>query len=480
MFQFRGSVHWLLLILVIVLAGGCSKEDVQDPSFPKPADSLQAINRWILDSMYHYYYWNADLKSVTSLEGKPEDFFHSLLYGQDKYSWITNHSDVSIPGSSQQSFGFEYAIVSDPTFSSSAMLGVILVAGKGSSAERAGLQRGMYFDKVNGYAINAGSLGAITDRLSGNETVELSMVEMTGSQQWVTAGKKSVPRAYFEDRPVYRSLVFEHNGIKAGYLFYNNFTEAFDNDLLQAFRQFQEKGVTELIIDIRYNTGGSVSTATKFAALVAPVKANDVFGLYKGNANYANVTQSFEKSIAISSSQAGRDFSSLVNNRLGIRRVFFLTSGYTISAAEMLINNLRPYIDVIHIGQPTAGKDMAATYIRDKRNPKKINWSMQPLVFKLFNAAGKGDYAQGLKPDIEADELSLQPLADLGSKHDPLVAAANKIIFGTAEIDVTEMQRSIRPGNESGTGMFKRAGKLMYNSLDERKRLAVPPVVTGF
>lgn len=473
MLRFRGSFHWLLLFIqVAMLAGGCSKDDVQGPSFPKPADSLQVINRWILDSMYQYYYWNANLNAVRSLEGTPGDFFHSLLNDQDKYSWITNHSDVAIPGSSQQSFGFDYVIVSDVSYSSSSMLGLVLVVGKESSAERAGLRRGMYFDRVNGIAFTNGSLNQVKQLLSGNETVELSMVDLDDSLQWVQAGKKSVPRAYFEDRPVYRSLVFEHNGIKAGYLFYNNFTEAFDNDLLESFRQFKEKAVTELIIDIRYNTGGSVSTATKLAALIAPVKPGDVFGIYKGNSNYPAVTQTFQKSISISSSQAGKDFNSLISNRLPVSRVFILTTDYTISAAEMLINNLRPYINVVHIGHPTAGKDMAATYIRDRQNPKKVFWSMQPLVFKLYNAAGKGEYANGLVPDIVMDELSQQPLADLGGTDDPLVAAANKLIFGSDGVGVTELKRNIKA--------FKRAGKLMYNSLEDRKRMAAPPVITEF
>lgn len=110
-----------------------------------------------------------------------------------------------------------------------------------------------------------------------------------------------------------------------------------------------------------------------------------------------------------------------------------MTGSHTASAAELLINSLRPYLTVIQSGQQTLGKDMASFVIKDYRNPQLVpKWEIYPMIFKLYNAAGKGDYSNGLIPDQTADELSALPLKPFGDISDPLIQSCLQKSFAGA------------------------------------------------
>ena len=113
--------------------------------------------------------------------------------------------------------------------------------------------------------------------------------------------------------------------------------------------------------------------------------------------------------------------------RLNLEKVLVLTTAATASSAELLINALKPYAPVIQIGQTTIGKDMASFAIVDERKPSVVNLVLHPLVFKLYNANGLGDYSSGLTPDYTIDEFSTLPLKQFGDPADPLLNQALKL-----------------------------------------------------
>ena len=121
---------------------------------------------------------------------------------------------------------------------------------------------------------------------------------------------------------------------------------------------------------------------------------------------------------------------------LNLDRVFILTSARTASASELLINGLDPYIDVIHIGDFTVGKNQGSItvydYINDSRdkNPNHM-YAMQPIVLKIGNVAGNTDFPDGLEPDIFIKESLLNP-GVLGDIEEPLLKIAIDQIFGDA------------------------------------------------
>ena len=134
-------------------------------------------------------------------------------------------------------------------------------------------------------------------------------------------------------------------------------------------------------------------------------------------------------------------FTNKLNNNeslfsLNLDRVFVLTSARTASASELLINGLDPYIDVIHIGDFTVGKNQGSItvydYINESRdkNPNHM-YAMQPIVLKIGNVAGYTDFPDGLEPDIFIKESLLNP-GILGDIQEPLLKIAIDQISGDA------------------------------------------------
>jgi C-terminal processing protease CtpA/Prc len=126
-------------------------------------------------------------------------------------------------------------------------------------------------------------------------------------------------------------------------------------------------------------------------------------------------------------------------NSLELNRVFVITSPETASASELLINGLAPYIDVIHVGEQTVGKNVGSItvydYIDNNINPNHT-YAMQPIVFKLENSEGFVDYSSGLVPDYYIKE-SIQNMGILGSKEEPLLRTVLGLIGGTQKTNTS-------------------------------------------
>jgi carboxyl-terminal processing protease len=264
---------------------------------------------------------------------------------------------------------------------------------------------------------------------------------------------------YLKPNPVYTTQVWERNGKKIGYIFLNNFDIKALPKLKEVFASFQSQQVSELILDMRYNTGGEVSVAAALAAMITRATEETIFLEYRGNANAGVQRHSFGNEISKLFTPV--NYSQYSGLRLNINRLFILTGKHTASAAELLANNLPPHITTIRIGEPTLGKDMAEFEIKDYRDPNLVqNWVLWPLVFKVYNSAGKGDYSAGLPPDIAADELSRLPLKELGDPNETLTRLAIGQITGIA---VTSRTLSL---NE--------IPKKLYDSRDKEDAMVTP------
>ena len=133
--------------------------------------------------------------------------------------------------------------------------------------------------------------------------------------------------------------------------------------------------------------------------------------------------------------------------------MFVLTSSRTASASELLINGLDPYIDVIHIGDFTVGKNQGSItiydYINDSRdkNPNHT-YAMQPIVLKIGNVVGYTDFPNGLEPDVLIKE-SLSNPGELGDYEEPLLKIAIDQITGNySTSNINENYKEIAKPNE--------------------------------
>lgn len=411
-----------------------------------PADELGRNNKWVYDSLKRYYYWADQITANPDYSLPTQEFFESLLSPQDRFSWISNRRDIGPAGSTPDIFGFYYSLIGHP-FDAQRLAGVVTLVIPGGRAQEAQLKRGMFFTRVNNTVITAANMNAIIAMLHAREPVTLQLAALNSNgTALLDSVQVVVDNGSIPSKSIYGIHYFEKNGIRTGYLAYFECVEALDFQALEAIQKLKTAGITELILDLRFNPGGSVASSAKLAAMVLPsFNPDQVYVTFKGNRLGGTVKQTFRQTIAFSASSPGKNLQELQARNLGLKRIFILTSGATVSAAEILCNNLAPYMQVIRIGTKTKGKDEAAFRIEDKRNPRQVEWVLMPTVYKIFDANDKGGYNNGLLPDHAINEFSSLPLQEMGYPGDQSVDKALELIYGSTVVGITPLRNKVFP-----------------------------------
>ncbi|MEC9065460.1 MAG: S41 family peptidase, partial [Bacteroidota bacterium] len=239
--------------------------------------------------------------------------------------------------------------------------------------------------------------------------------------------------------PIHISKTIEINQKKIGYIMYNQFlgnveseNKNYNLELNNVFGQFKSQGIDELILDLRYNPGGRISTSINLASMITGQFNNQIFAKEKWNSKLMEYWNENNPDNLIN--RFVNNISGVSINSLNLNKVYILTTSRTASASELLINGLDPYIDVIHIGDYTVGKNQGSItvydYIDDQRtkNPNH-KYAMQPIVLKIGNVAGYTDFPNGLVPDYEIKE-SIRTAGELGDQNEQLLKIAIDHIFG--------------------------------------------------
>jgi len=449
-----------LLYILLVFSISCKKNNTDVQTLPEPKDSSQLVNRWMLDSMLKYYLWIDELSVYPSLEQNHLSFFNSLLSSKDRFSQLVSGSNSNTDPNSFNRFGFNYLLVNIPDYSTSEYILVVTLVVPGSPSYMNGLVRGNYFSRVNGQKITESNKSQIISSLSNSSTLKLTELENKNAE-WKEKAIISITPFIFENRPVLYKKIFTKGNIHTGYVLYNGFNEQFDKDILDVFDTLKSKSISELIIDMRYNQGGSIATASKISAvLLKSIKASDVFAIFKGNKRNGTISQSFERAISTSNNIYKRNFQILRAGSLNLNRVFLLTGETSASATEVLINNLKPYIQVVHIGEKTFGKNIATTLIRHSTFTGQQSLTIIPEVFSIYNSNNLGDYIEGIIPHKSIKEFSQLPLLETHSVDDPLTSAALFDIYGTNKVNGSTFSTI----NKTSIYRINEGFRILYNS----------------
>ncbi|GGH34519.1 peptidase S41 [Dyadobacter endophyticus] len=428
-------LYLLYVLIFAVVAVGCKDKDVapavQTLDSTTTADNPD-INSWLYDVMDDAYFWYKNLPAKTSLDNSidPHDYFEKLVYQRatvDRFSAVTDDIDAlqdEFDGISKI-FGISYSLSFTDNGKSNiaAFLNYVV---KGSPAEIAGLKRGDILMKVNGTQLTSTNY---TSLLSGNETATFTLGELSGSA--IVAGSKTVTmtKAQVSEDPVLFSTVISKPalGKTVGYLVYTQFVPGtdtdkskYDNELRQVFADFKSKGVNELVLDLRFNPGGYLSSAETLASLIGPgVSSSKVFYKEQWNDKYTAYWQKTQGAGALNYT-----FLNEPNNIGGnLSRVFVLTSNGTASASELVINGLKPYTSVIRIGEHTAGKNLFGQLISDDQ--KRWKWGVYIMLGQTANANGESDYGtiNGMTPDYEVEDSTV-PYLPFGDENETLLRKA--------------------------------------------------------
>jgi len=456
------KIKFYLLALIIVF-NGCKKSgDDEDPNIIRIETDLE-ISDFIWKGLNQYYYWQESVVNLSdskkenesdyayylSQNTNPETFFNSLLHPDDNFSWIVDdyieleNMLQGIDNSDGMEFGL-YVECNDQN-----IFGFVRYVQKGSDAESKGVKRGMVFSDINGTRLNRDNYRDLLYNQANNTyTVKFSQISYNQNNQCanIIPGQEDITlvKSRIVKNPIHISKIIEIQGQKVGYLMYNQFVgvvesegKNYNSELNNVFSNFLSNGINDLVIDLRYNPGGRISTSINLASMITGQFNNQVFAKERWNSKLMNYWDENSPE-----SLLNRFTNKLSNNEsifsLNLDRVFILTSARTASASELLINGLDPYIDVIHIGDFTVGKNQGSItvydYINDSRdkNPNHM-YAMQPIVLKIGNVAGYADFPNGLEPDIFIKESLLNP-GILGDIEEPLLKIAIDQIFGNASL----------------------------------------------
>lgn len=244
-----------------------------------------------------------------------------------------------------------------------------------SPAGKAGIRRGWRITKINGNSnVTTGNSNFVVDNIYNSASASITFQKPDGSV--VTA---DLNQAHYTTRPVYLDTVYNINNNKIGYLVFNSFlgdVNKLYSEFQRVFNRFTGQGVTDVIIDLRYNGGGYVSVQERLANYLVNTAANGAIMMkqvYNTSNTGKNETTKFSKA-----------------GSLNMSRVYFIVGRATASASELLINNLKPYMEVKLLGGTTYGKPVGFYPI------PVGEWYIFPVSFRTTNKNGEGNYFNGI------------------------------------------------------------------------------------
>jgi carboxyl-terminal processing protease len=410
----------LILFATLSILLACNKD---------PLSENERINEWIYANMDLYYYWTADMPKKSGLNRIPEDFFESLLSSQDRFSFMyPDYQELLdlLNGVTLES-GFEFNLYLESQTGSNVIMQLAYIK-PNSPASALGLQRGDIIYQINGTQFTTDNYRTLLGQMNTNYTAAYRRYN-PDTEMFENQTPVSITPVVYAENPIYLHKTIEAGGKKIGYLVYNFFSpgtnNTFDNALDAVFSGFQTEGIDELIVDLRFNGGGSVSSALNLSSLLAAGVSNtDVAFRYSYN---EALTDYILNTPTLGAAYLADNFlnkTQNVGNQLS-GKVYFIVSGGTASAAEMVINAIRPYMDVFLVGETTVGKDVGSVTIPDENNPRNKR-AMQPIIVKLVNSLSQ-DYPTGFVPDVELEDDFLV-LTPLGDENEPLLQATLQAI----------------------------------------------------
>ena len=280
---------------------------------------------------------------------------------------------------------------------------------KESPAGLAGVRRGWRITAINGdNNITKGNADFIVQNVYQSNSASITFEKPDNSSITInlTAGN-------YREHPVILDSVYNINSKKIGYFAFNSFlgdTTEIYNEFSRVFNKFVSSGVNDVVVDLRYNGGGYVSVQEKLANWLAPSSANGQLMMKQQFNDKYTQYNSDEK------------FNKL--GGLSLSRIFFIVSSSTASASELLINNLKPYMDVQLIGpSKTYGKPVGFFPI------PVGDWYIFPVSFRTTNKNGEGSYFNGLAVNSQvADGLD----KDWGNTEDSCLRSAISFITSGA------------------------------------------------
>jgi hypothetical protein len=403
----------------------------------------EARKAWLYDYMQDWYFWYAiSPRPAPGAYATLDSYFGALLYTgtdsnfpADRWSSYTSTSNYDRFFSDGRALGYGVMVAGIEVEGRPDLPLYIRYIEPGSPAALAGLARGDQILSVNGRSaasmIAANDYSALSAILPGDTATVV--VRNSGGDRSVALSATDYALAPVANVAVLRSP----GGQSVGYLQVKDMISQAQPGLDAAFASFRQAGVQQVVIDLRYNGGGLVSVGRDVASYPATAStAGGVYTslLYNNHHADANTDYLFKN----------------VSNGLGLSRVYVLTGPRTCSAAEQVINGLRPFVDVVTVGDPTCGQPVG--FLPQEDNCSTV-WST--VNFEAVNAHFEGRYFDGFAASCPVAEDFSKPL---GSLSEPLLATALASADGVACATARAQAQGVSPAPRRSHHLWQEPG----------------------
>ena len=432
----------LISLLVIPVLNGCKKD-------PVPEDNTPTIEERARDGLYdlmkYVYLWYNTMPTVKVSDfAGPEEILEALRYKtRDRWSFVTDYE--SFMASMQGSFVGHGIRLSLDNANNVRVVSLY----EGSDLWPKGVRRGWIVKEINGTLIapifisgNNTAYNNLMGPATAGITNTFKFINPAGQELTYTSTKAS-----FTINSVTASKILDLPSGKTGYLCFETFIEPSEQELNEAFANFKANNVTDLIIDLRYNTGGYMDIAQQLSSLVLTL--NDTTKVcYKLTYN-SLVGPEWNESYRFVRTASP----------LGLDRVVFITTRSSASASEVVINSLKPYVDVKIVGDTTHGKPAGMNlwgfpFPSDSDPNPDYVYVFAPITFEYLNSLDQGRFYDGMLPDVKAaDDIT----RDFGDPEEASLKAAIGVLQGTKSASVLPVRRPriwSEAGNQLPTELF--------------------------
>lgn len=409
-------------------------DDDDDDSSTISATTIEA-NRFVYEIMTDYYYWYSEMPRLNyRTQTDTEEYFYNLLSSKDRFSYISDDADETT-GQLQgeyTDFGWEY-ILTYMNSNQDTVAAIVTYVYGDTPASAAGAKRGDVIFSVSGTVMTGSNYSSVFSNATTGEFKGYRVVDGK-----VTTVTYSMTAAAITENPVAVSKVLtQDDGSKVGYLFYTSYSYTFNDDLKAAVQNFKDEGVTDVVLDLRYNTGGDLDALACMVDMLAPASAitnKSEYLYYDFNAKLQTLSSYSRENTAL-------HFSDDPGVNLDLSRLVVLVGSSTYSASEATIWSLKPYMDVTLIGSTTGGKNSVMyvlspsdfTYSSTGKpyfSTSIDNWLIMPIVAVYKNATGEtfdtsGGY--GLSPDYSVSDfyhVLSNGVKEIGDPEENLLSAA--------------------------------------------------------
>jgi carboxyl-terminal processing protease len=437
----KNNLLWALIVLIAVFSS-CEPND--DNHVPQDL----AVKNFVWKGMNLYYLWQPQVPDLADERFEDQNQLNAYLRNQpepialfnnlridptiDRFSVIYSDYTIleGILSGTTKNNGVDFGLRFKPG-STTQIYGWVRYILPNSDAAGKDIARGDLFYAVNGQPLTTGNYRS----LLSTESYTLNLADYDNGNLTPNGRSVFLTKTVISENPVYQAKILQEGGKTIAYLMYNGFYQQYEDQLNAAFAYFKSMGAQELVLDLRYNSGGSIATATRLASMITGQFSGQLFAREQWNPKVQQYLQDSGNG-ALQNNFTNTLGNGATINSLQLNKVYVLTTRASASASELVINCLKPYVNVVQIGETTTGKNVGSVTLYDSVNFRKEGanpshkYAMQPIVLRLVNKNGTGEYDLGISPDHFLAE-NPENLGELGRIDEPLLATALSLITGS-------------------------------------------------